>query len=137
MLHLNPAHKLFISEDLIGYSDKLTEDGTFPRRIDLLLLGFSYAVNERLDPAKEFTRHELHYTSGIDEKTRLTIEAVAQWYARERGMEDRVDTDRQLLEFICGIGITGVKELQRRWEGKRRSQIQWDILQLLASITPN
>lgn len=135
MLHLNPSHKIFISEDLIGYADRLVEERVFPRRIDLLLLGFSYAVNNNIEPATDFKRHELHYTSGIDPDTRLAAEAVAQWYARELGRADEIDSDRKLLDFICAMGIAGVRALRERWEGKRRSQIQWDILELAPKPT--
>lgn len=131
MLHLNPSHKMFISEDLIGYADQLDQDRVFPRRIDLLLLGFSYAVNNNIPPVTNFKRHELHYTSGIDDDTRLAVEVVAQWHAQELGIAEKIDSDRRLLEFICALGIAGIRELRQRWEGKRRSQIQWDIMQIM------
>ena len=131
MLRLKGSENLFFSKDLIGYADKLTEEGVVPRRVDLLLLGFSYAVANNLPPADKVKRHDLIRAYGIDNE-RLAIEAVAHWYARELG-RDELKNESKLLDFICRVGIAGLRELQKRWEQKSKSQIQWDIMQLAAT----
>lgn len=125
MIKLDPTKKFFISEDLIGYADKLIEEGTFRRRVDLLLVGFSYAVNNQIEPAGEYQRHELIYVNNLKDAL-LPIEATANWYARELGYQ--LEDDGQLLEFICAVGIAGTRSLQDRWRERRKSQIQFDIL---------
>jgi hypothetical protein len=57
----------------------------------------------------------------------LPIEAVAHWYAQklDRGVPG---DEHDLLDFICRTGIAGVRELQERWKGRSKSQIQWDII---------
>jgi len=125
MIKIDPTKKFFISEDLIGYADKLIEEGTFQRRVDLLLVGFSFAVNNRIEPAGEYQRHELIYVNNLKEML-LPIEATANWYSRELGYN--LEDDGQLLEFICAVAIAGTRELQNRWKERRKSQIQWDVL---------
>ena len=131
MLRLKGSENLFLSKDLIGYADKLTKDGVVPRRIDLLLLGFSYAVTNNLPPADKVKRHDLIRAFSIDDE-RLAVEAVAHWYTRELG-RDELKNEAKLLDFICRVGIAGLRGLQKRWEQKSKSQIQWDIMQLAAS----
>lgn len=126
MIHLQPSDRLFISEDLIGFSDEFVTKGIMKRRVDLLFLGFSYAVKTGLLPAEEYRRHALIQVALIEEELMLSIEAIAQWYAQELRYNEIVDKSK-LLEFICTIGISGVKALQERWENKSKSQIQFDI----------
>jgi len=128
MVHLQGTERLFISEDLIGYADKLTEDGVFSRRLDLLLMGFSHAVTNEIPPvdAGEITRHELTRAVSLGDQ-QLPIEAVAHWYAQKLDREVPED-EHDLLDFICRTGIAGVQELREKWSGRSKSQIQWDIL---------
>ena len=130
MVHLQGTERLFISEDLIGYADKLTEDGVFSRRLDLLLMGFSHAVTNEIPPvdADEITRHELTRAVSLGDQ-QLPVEAVAHWYAQKL---DRTlpENEHELLDFICRTGIAGVQELRQNWEGRSKSQIQWSIIQL-------
>jgi hypothetical protein len=129
MVHLQGTERLFISEDLIGYADKLTEDGVFSRRLDLLLMGFSHAVTNEIQPvdASEITRHELTRAVSLGDQ-QLPIEAVAQWYAQKLDREVPKD-EHELLDFICRTGIAGVRKLQEKWVGRSKSQIQWDLIQ--------
>lgn len=126
MLHLQPGQRLFISEDLIGYADKLDADGVFPRRLDLLLYGFAYAVANELKPAENVQRHELIRAMYLDDEE-LPVSAVAQWYNRKLGY-DPLDDEQDLLDFVCRVGIAGVRALRERWEGRSKSQIQWTII---------
>jgi hypothetical protein len=128
MIHLQGTERLFISEDLIGYADKLTEDGVFSRRLDLLLMGFSHAVTNEIPPvdANEITRHELTRAVSLGDQ-QLPIEAVAHWYAQKLNCEVP-ENEHDLLDFICRTAIAGVLELREQWEGRSKSQIQWDIL---------
>lgn len=130
MLHLRETDKLFLSQDTIGYSDKLREEGTFSRRVDLLTLGFAYAIRNNLEPAKDAKkREELIAAGAVDEEIRLAMEASAVWYARQRGWEIP-DSERKLLDFICRLGISGVTALRHRWEGRTKSQIHLDIMRI-------
>lgn len=128
MIHLQGTERLFISEDLIGYADKLTEDGVFSRRLDLLLMGFSHAVTNEIPPVgtDEITRHELTRAASLGDH-QLPVEAVTHWYAQK--LDRKVPEDEHdLLDFICRAGIAGVQKLQEKWEGRSKSQIQWEIL---------
>jgi hypothetical protein len=126
MLHLQPGQRLFISEDLIGYADKLDDDGVFPRRLDLLLYGFAYAVTNEFEPAEDVQRHELIRAMYLDDDE-LPVSAVAQWYNRKLG-RDPMDDEQELLDFTCRVGIAGVRELKEKWEGRSKSQIQWAVV---------
>lgn len=128
MVHLQGTERLFISEDLIGYADKLTEDGVFSRRLDLLLMGFSHAVTNEIPPvdASDISRHELTRAVSLDDQ-QLPIEAVAHWYAQKLDREVPED-EHDLLDFICRTGVAGVQELREKWEGRSKSQIQWSLL---------
>jgi hypothetical protein len=126
MLHLQPGQRLFISEDLIGYADKLDDDGVFPRRLDLLLYGFAYAVTNELEPAEDVQRHELIRAMYLDDDE-LPVSAVAQWYNRKLG-RDPMDDEQELLDFTCRVGIAGVRELKEKWEGRSKSQVQRIVL---------
>jgi hypothetical protein len=127
MIHLQPNDRLFISEDVVGFADEINSQGTVPRRIDLMFLGFSYAITSELLPAKDVKRHTLIQVAAIEPNLLLATEAVAQWYTKEKGLE-QISDEKQLLEFICFMGITGIRDLQKRWKNKSKSQIQRDIL---------
>lgn len=129
MVHLQGTERLFISEDLIGYADNLKEDGVFSRRLDLLLMGFSHAVTNEIQPAdaSEITRHELTRAVSLGDQ-QLPVEAVAQWYAQKIDDQEVPEDEHDLLDFICRTGIAGVQELREMWEGRSKSQVQWDIL---------
>ena len=133
MIHLESAQRLAISEDLIGFSDRLSKEGTVPRRVDLLLLGFGYAVKNQFLPAEEVERHELIRVSGLGDEAQLAIEAVASWHARALNLPELAD-ESELLDFIIRVGVAGVRALKERWEGKSKSQIQWDVMRLAAHL---
>lgn len=126
MIHLRSNQRLYISEDLRGYVDKLIEDGTIPYAVDFLQLGFAYAVKEELDPATEFDRHTITTNTNILGDAKVVIESVAQWYARKNEVEEPEDSD-SLLALICDISISGGRALQERWASRSKSQVQRDI----------
>jgi len=59
----------------------------------------------------------------------LPVSAVAQWYNRKLG-HDPLEGEQELLDFVCRVGIAGVRELRERWEGRSKSQIQWSVIKL-------
>ena len=129
MIHLQSHQRLFISEDLAGFADHLSNEGTMPRRVDLLRLGFSYTVNNRLLPSEEAKGRELTRVASLGE-AQLAVEAVAQWYARALDSSEFAD-ESELLDFVIRVGVAGVRALKERWEGKSKSQIQWDVMRLV------
>lgn len=100
----------------------------FSRRIDLLLMGFSHAVTNEIPPVEnsEITRHELTEAVALGNQ-QLPIEAVARWYAQKLHRE-LPETGHELRDFICLTGIAGVRKLREKWQGRSKSQIQWDII---------
>lgn len=134
MLQLRGADNLYIDKDLTGFADKMDKDGVFPRRVDLLLLGFAHAVAERLPPADRVKRHELIRATSLDETIQLSICAAAQVYARDMDLEPPQD-ERSLLSLICNAGIAGMRALKERWEGRTKSQIQLDVMKLTEGAT--
>lgn len=129
MIHLRSNQRLYISEDMRGYVDKLIDDGTIPYAVDFLQLGFAYAVRERIQPAKEFDRHNITSNTDILGESKLVIEAVANWYAREIDTPIPVDSG-DLLQIICNSGVAGGHSLKQRWSSKSKSQVQNDISNL-------
>ena len=129
MLRLKETDSTFISEEHAGFAKRLVEDGLLPRQVDLLLLGFSHAVQNGLRPLEKVKRHDLVRAGGIDESSRMVFEAVAAWYARRLGQEEPKDA-KALLDFICRLGSTGVGALKQEWEGKSKSQIRLSIVKL-------
>lgn len=134
MIHLQSNQRLYISEDLRGYVDKLIDDGTIPYAVDFLQLGFAYAVQEELEPATEFDRHTITTNTDILGDAKLVVEAVAQWYARKIG-HAKLENSSDLLALICNISVSGGRSLQGRWETRSKSQIQQDILEYNNSQT--
>lgn len=129
MLHLKELDSMYIAEDVSGFAKRLVEDGIVSLQVDLLLLGFGHAVRNRIPPLDKIKRHDLLRAGGIEPDTRLAVEAVAPWYARELQLEPPSDR-RSLLDFICRVGSAGVAALQREWEGRAKSQIALSILRL-------
>jgi hypothetical protein len=127
MIHLQSNQRLYISEDLRGYVDKLMNDGTIPYAVDFLQLGFAHAVREELEPATEFDRHTITTNTDILGNSKLVIEAVAQWYARSKKIE-QLEESSELLRFICDLGASGGRELRDRWSSRSKSQIQSYII---------
>lgn len=130
MIHLQSNQRLYISEDLRGYVDKLIDEGTIPYAADFLKLGFAYAVREELEPAVKFDRHTITTNTDILGDSKLVIEAVAQWYARELSYKTPEDSGA-LLELVCDAGIAGGRTLRERWSSRGKSQIQNDVISLL------
>jgi len=129
MLHLNDLDSMYIDEQVSGFTKHLVDDGIVPRQIDLLLLGFSYAVTRSIRPQEKIRRHDLLRAGAIDTNVRLAIESVGPWFARELNIEPPSDP-RSLLDFICRVGSTGITTLQKEWEGRAKSQIKLSILRL-------
>lgn len=132
MIHMKDIDSVYVAEDLSGLARRLVEDGIVARQVDLLLLGFGYAVRNRIAPPERIQRHDLLRAGGIDPDTRLAVEAVAPWYARELGLEPPGDS-RSLLDFICRVGSAGLAALQKQWEGRTKTQIELSILRLASS----
>lgn len=129
MVHLDEADNVYISEELAGYAQKLKNDGVVPRQIDLLLLGFAYAVEKGLMPLDKITRKDMARAIIIDKDERLAVEATAAWYAKQIGVPVPND-DKKLLDFVCRLGSAGIQTLQKDWEGKSKSQLELAILRL-------
>ena len=127
MIHLQSNQRLYISEDLRGYVDKLIDDGTIPYAVDFLQLGFACAVREGLKPTTEFDRHTITTNTDILGNRKLVIEAVAQWYARDRDLDEPQDSSA-LLELVCNTGIAGGRKLIERWSTRSKSQIQQEVV---------
>lgn len=127
MVHLPGTERLYISEDLIGFADKLTNDGVFPRRLDLLPLGFSHVVMEGLPPAEEATRRELMRAVSLQDQ-QLPIEAVAHWYARELG-QDAPESEGELWASSAAPESLACALCGSAGKRRGKSQIQWDLIQ--------
>ena len=127
MIHLDEVDNVYISEELAGYAKKLVQDGVFPRQVDLLLLGFAYAVDKGLKPPDRIPRHDLVRAGSIERDTRLALEATAALYVKQAGAST-IEDEKQLLDFVCRLGSAGVQALQKEWEGKSRSQIDLSVL---------
>jgi hypothetical protein len=130
MIRLQGNERLFISEDLLGFTDELDKQGTIPRMVDILFLGFGYAVKNSLMPAEDYKRRPIVAVMSIEPDMMLAIEATAQWYAKQFGLNEPQD-ETNLLVLICSIGIAGARELQKRWEVRSKSQIQMDIISII------
>lgn len=126
MVHLENKQRLYISEDLRGYVDKLIDDGTIPYAVDFLQLGFAYAVQEEMEPATDFDRHTITTNTDILGNAKPMIEATAQWYAREIDLNKPTNSD-ELLRLICTLGVTGARRLRETWGSRTKSQIQRHI----------
>jgi len=135
MLQLRATDHFFIDRDLMGFADKLTEDGVVPRRIDLLLLAFSYAVAEKLPPSQDVKRHEFVRAQILTDDQVLAVSAAAQWYARSSGL-DLPEDERHLMNFVCSAADAGLRVLKERWEGRTKSQLQLDIFRTVEDRLP-
>jgi hypothetical protein len=129
MIRLNDMDSTYIDEAVAGFAKRMTDDGILGRQVDLLLLGFAYAIQNDLPPTSKIKRHDLVRVGGIDADTRLAVEATAHWYARKIG-ETELSEPKQLLEFICRLGSAGVSALQKEWKDRAKSQIEMQILRL-------
>src|SRR5690349_8573679 len=77
------AERFFITEDLLAFSDAKVKDGTFETRVELLLLGYAYAVANGLKPYDKGTKHSLGggvQPVTIDPKIRQAMEASLERY---------------------------------------------------------
>jgi hypothetical protein len=129
MAKLKDNDSMYVAEELSGFTKRLTEDGIVARQVDLLLLGFGFAVKNHTPPPERIRRHDLLRAGALDDDTRLAVESVAPWYARELG-QPPLDDERSLLDFICRVGSAGLTALQTEWEGKAKNQIELAILKL-------
>jgi hypothetical protein len=128
MIHLQSNQRLYISDDLRGYVDKLNDDGTITYSVDFLQLGFAYAVNEEIHPPSETNKHELTSVNTLGGKA-IVYETIAQWYSRKIYGSTPTSSE-ELLSLICGLGVSGGRKLKERWEKKSKSQIRNDIVKI-------
>lgn len=131
MHRLNEVDSTYVAEEVSGFTKQWVENGVFSRQVDLLLLGFSYAVQNRILPENRINRHDLLRAGALDTEVRLALEAVAPWYARQLEIPPPKD-QRTLLDFICRVGSAGIKALQAEWKDRSKSQIESWILRLLS-----
>ena len=131
MLRLNDMDSVYLHEELAGYTKKWVEDGLCHKQVDLLLLGFAYAVRKRLRPLEKIKRHDLLRVGALHPDMRLAVEAVAPWYARELGDEPPA-CPRTLLDFSCRLGSAGLKALKEAWTNKTKGQIELAILRMIS-----
>lgn len=131
MPKLKDNDSIYVAEELSGFTKRLAADGVVARQVDMLLIGFGYAVSNHIGPVDRMRRHDLVRAGALDDDTRLAIESVAPWYARELGMPALEDA-KSLLDFICRVGSAGVAALQKEWEGRAKSQMELAILRLRA-----
>ena len=129
MLHLQSNQRLYISEDLLGYVDKLIDDGTIPYVVDFLKLGFAYAVTNELPPATKFSRHEITDNTDILGKAKHVMEATSQWYARKLEW-DTLEDSTELLRFTCNTGIAGGRRLKDEWRTRSKTQVLSEIIKI-------
>ena len=132
MIVLQGDEMLFISAELQAFVDRCYNDQIVARRTDLLLLAFSYAIGRELSPSENVKRQELARAYGLDGPGKAAYCAAAHWYRAHLKLPVLQD-QKELRDFISLLAISGLRELQARWHGKERSQIQEDILQLAAS----
>lgn len=130
MIRLEPASNLYIDENDSGYAAELKLNKIFESQFDFLLLGFCYAVHEKLPPLGEgdMKRHDLRRVAGLKSE-KLLIEVVASWYAEENGIE--LDNDPvKLLDLICRLGAAGMRALKNDWKDRDIEQIEKRIMNL-------
>ena len=73
----------------------------------------------------EITHHELTRAVNLGDQ-QLSIEAVTHWYAEK--LDHELPGDQyNLLDFICRMGIAGVRKLRERLEGQSKLQTQYNI----------
>ena len=82
-------------------------------------------MTNELPPDEDISRQELIRAMYLDD-AELPVSAIAQWYAKK--LDHDVDDESDLLDFICRVGIAGVRELKEKWEGRRKAQIQWSVI---------
>ena len=128
MLHLQSNQRLYISEDLRGYVDKLIDDGTIPYAVDFLQLGFAHAVRKELEPVTEFNRHTITTNTDLLGNAKPVVEAVAQWYARK--ISHDLSNEDDLLELICLTSVAGGRSLKEHWNNRRKEQVQSIIIDM-------
>ncbi len=129
MIHFDNGSSLYIDEQDSGYVSELTNKyKIFNTQFDFLLLGFCYAVRNGFQPLKTIQRHDLRRVAGLKPETILLMESVASWYAKKTGHV--LGDAGQLLDFICRLGSTGIRELRKDWEGRDIAQIELRIMNL-------
>ena len=129
MIHLSDIDSMYIDEQVAGFAKRMVEDGIVARQVDLLLIGFGYAVQQRLQPLEKIKRHDLLRAGALDPDSRLAIEATASWFARTMELPEPNDS-RSLLDFICRVGSTGTIAIQTKSDGRAKNQIELLLLNL-------
>jgi len=129
MIRLNDMDSTYIDEAVAGFAKRMADDGILARQVDLLLLGFAYAIQNDIAPTAKIKRHDLVRVGALDPDTRPAVEATAHWYARTLGDAEMTEP-KQLLEFIWRVGSAGVAALQKEWKDRAKSQIEMQILRL-------
>ena len=123
MIKFADQDRFFISEDLMGFVDKLVEEKIFETRVDLLLFGAAYAIKNNLPPAKTFQRHDLGMRpSSLPEEFRSLFELITPTYCEDISIVTPSEP-KELMNVVCCLGIEGAKRLSKNWKGMSRSQI--------------
>ena len=122
MLGFDERQRIRLDESLSAYAQKLVEDGAIERQVDLVLLGFSYAVKEKIRPAATSAQsRDLVPFSSIREwkDERNAIECVVNWYAKDCGAT--LKDEKDLLDFFCRVGNAGAAEIRTKTQALSKS----------------
>ena len=125
MIEFAHQDRFFISEDLMGFADKLVEEKIFETGIDFLLYGAAYAIRNNLLPTDNdnFQRHTLGTLPiSLPSETKSGFELIVPTYCEEKSLPSLSEA-KDLMNVVCCLGIEGARKLAEDWKAMSRSQI--------------
>ena len=129
MIQLKDLDLIYVDKELAPLTARLAEEGTVQRQVDLLLIGYAYAIQQKMKPKEKIIRHDLIRAGALGDDNKIAIELTAPWYTKEQELQ-KIETPKQLLEFTCKLASAGLEKLAEKWKERTKSQIELAILKL-------
>ena len=132
MKHLDGIAKFSATAKAKGYLDRLLKIRVFQRAIDAYAFAAAYALKNDVEIPQVLSGrpNSLAEVHRLDENVRLALEAGVYAVCKRNGQPEPVDS-AEVLNLVSKYAEAGLELLQKKWEGKTRTQIQNDIQKII------
>lgn len=115
-----------------GYLDYLLNNRVFQRAIDAYAFAAAYAIknNAEIPQVINGRSNSLAEVFRLDENVRLALEAGVYSVCKRNGQPEPADS-AAVFDLVTKYAEIGLELLQKKWEGKTRTQIQIDIQKII------
>ena len=132
MKRLDGIAKFSATAKAKGYLDYLLKNQVFQRAIDAYAFAAAYALknNAEIPQVLNGRSNSLGEVYRLDENVRLALEAGVYAVCKRNGQLEPANS-AEVFDLVTKYAEAGLELIQKKWEGKTRTQIQIDIQKII------